>query len=391
MPRRSRARIAKPGSPTCARSRSPTASFASVLSVQSIEHVPDPERVLAEVRAGARAATASAIFVTPNRLTFARADEIIDPYHYVEYVAERARARCAKAAFDEVELRGLFGSSRYLRTGGRRAQPPGPVASQATRCGCVALVPRTRPPAPLRHACSRAPRAPAGRRRGDRARRSSSLRSEDRSSEALDLIAVCRSGARLDAPRGGYRAARSPRRCVFAGAALLRRRRAARLALGPDLLARRVGLFILDRRGFERSTSTSTPSSSSCWHSRSAIYKLIVAIFGIESRGADFQMRRSGPVHHQPSALLFVYIRRRRVDEWLALAARCRSSSSAPLGTTCCSRSRSASSARLACGIGALLALDREDRRGDVIATVLLTDRALLFSGTSASRSWSGA
>ena len=26
-----------------------------------------------------------AVFVTPNRLTFARPDEIIDPYHYVEY------------------------------------------------------------------------------------------------------------------------------------------------------------------------------------------------------------------------------------------------------------------------------------------------------------------
>ena len=30
------------------------------------------------------------MFVTPNRLTFGPAEEIIDPYHYVEYDAGRA-------------------------------------------------------------------------------------------------------------------------------------------------------------------------------------------------------------------------------------------------------------------------------------------------------------
>ena len=88
------------------------ATFESVLAVQSIEHVPDPERVLAEVTR-VLAPSGRAIFVTPNRLTFGRPGEIIDPYHYVEYDADELRALCAPA-FATVELRGLFGSARYL-------------------------------------------------------------------------------------------------------------------------------------------------------------------------------------------------------------------------------------------------------------------------------------
>jgi SAM-dependent methyltransferase len=87
-------------------------SFASVISVQSIEHVPDPERVLAEtvrvLEPGGRA-----VFVTPNRLTFGPRDEIIDPYHYVEYDAGELRALCARF-FDEIEVLGIQGSERYL-------------------------------------------------------------------------------------------------------------------------------------------------------------------------------------------------------------------------------------------------------------------------------------
>jgi SAM-dependent methyltransferase len=89
------------------------ASFASLLAVQSIEHVPDPDRALAEARRVVEPG-GIAIFVTPNRLTFARPDEIIDPYHYVEFSPDELRAACA-GAFDRVELRGLFGSPRYLQ------------------------------------------------------------------------------------------------------------------------------------------------------------------------------------------------------------------------------------------------------------------------------------
>ncbi|MDX6699290.1 MAG: hypothetical protein QOE65_2687 [Solirubrobacteraceae bacterium] len=90
----------------------PDASFDSVLSVQSIEHVPDPERVLAEAVRVLRPGGV-AVFVTPNRLTFARPDEIIDPYHHVEYDAGQLRELC-QGFLDGVEVRGLFGSPRYL-------------------------------------------------------------------------------------------------------------------------------------------------------------------------------------------------------------------------------------------------------------------------------------
>ena len=69
-------------------------SFASVLSVQAIEHVPDPQLVLAEV-ARVLERPGRAVLVTPNRLTFAVPDEIIDPYHYVEYDPDQFAALCA--------------------------------------------------------------------------------------------------------------------------------------------------------------------------------------------------------------------------------------------------------------------------------------------------------
>ena len=84
----------------------------SVIAVQSIEHVPDPERALAE-SARVLADDGTALFVTPNRLTFARPDEIIDPYHYVEFDADQLREIC-ETAFASVEMHGLFGSDRYL-------------------------------------------------------------------------------------------------------------------------------------------------------------------------------------------------------------------------------------------------------------------------------------
>jgi SAM-dependent methyltransferase len=55
-----------------------------------------------------------AVFVTPNRLTFGPPEEIVDPYHYVEYDAGELRDVCSEF-FATVELRGLFGSGRYLK------------------------------------------------------------------------------------------------------------------------------------------------------------------------------------------------------------------------------------------------------------------------------------
>lgn len=88
------------------------AAFASLISVQSLEHVPDGERVVREARRVVEPGGV-AIFHTPNRLTFARPDEIIDPYHFVEYDPGELRRLC-ETAFADVEIRGVFGSERYL-------------------------------------------------------------------------------------------------------------------------------------------------------------------------------------------------------------------------------------------------------------------------------------
>jgi SAM-dependent methyltransferase len=117
----------------------PDASFASVLSVQSIEHVPDPERVLVEARR-VLAPGGTAIFVTPNRLTFGPPDEIVDPYHHVEFDESELRALCA-AAFDQVDVRGLFGSERYLAIVARERARLDRMLG-ADRLGLRRLVPR---------------------------------------------------------------------------------------------------------------------------------------------------------------------------------------------------------------------------------------------------------
>ena len=89
------------------------ATFTSLIAVHSLEHVPDPERTIAEA-ARVVAPGGVAIFVTPNRLTFGRPDEIIDPYHYVELDPDELRSLCA-TGFDEVEVHGIFGSAAYMR------------------------------------------------------------------------------------------------------------------------------------------------------------------------------------------------------------------------------------------------------------------------------------
>lgn len=86
-------------------------SFDGLISVQSLEHVAEGERVVAEARRVLRPGGV-AVFHTPNRLTFARPDEIIDPYHFVEYDPAALRALC-RTAFEHVELHGVVGSERY--------------------------------------------------------------------------------------------------------------------------------------------------------------------------------------------------------------------------------------------------------------------------------------
>jgi SAM-dependent methyltransferase len=87
-------------------------SFASVIASHAVEHVPDPERVVAEA-ARVLKPDGVAAFVTPNRMTFGRPDEIIDPYHYVELDPDELQGLCERS-FGEVEVQGLFASDRYM-------------------------------------------------------------------------------------------------------------------------------------------------------------------------------------------------------------------------------------------------------------------------------------
>jgi SAM-dependent methyltransferase len=165
----------------------PDASFASVLAVQSLEHVADGDRVVHEA-ARVLEPDGVAIFVTPNRLTFARPDEIIDPYHYVEYGPQELRALCL-TAFPAVELRGLFGSARYLAL----------VAAEHARLDRLLA----RDPLRLRRLVPRRVRQRLydrllRRARAERDPRAAAIAPEDFElravglDDALDLVAVCR-------------------------------------------------------------------------------------------------------------------------------------------------------------------------------------------------------
>ena len=73
--------------------------------------MPDPERVLGEA-ARVLAPGGRVLFVTPNRLTFGPPDEVVDPYHHVEFNATELEALC-RVSFEQVEIRGIAGSDRY--------------------------------------------------------------------------------------------------------------------------------------------------------------------------------------------------------------------------------------------------------------------------------------
>jgi len=164
--------------------------FASVLSVHSIEHVPDPVLALDEA-ARVLGSGGVAVFVTPNRLTFAKPDEIIDPYHYVEYDPPEMRA-LFEPRFDAVEMHGIFGSERYRAI----------VADEAARLEALLR----RDPLRLRRLIPRRARQylydrQLGRERADADPRAAAIGVDDfdlRDSsleEALDLVAVCRVSA----------------------------------------------------------------------------------------------------------------------------------------------------------------------------------------------------
>ena len=87
-------------------------SFPSVLSVQSLEHVPDPERVIAEV-VRVLEPDGVAMFVTPNRLTSAGPTRSSIPTTTSSSTA-RSCEPSARRASSEVEILGLFGSDRYM-------------------------------------------------------------------------------------------------------------------------------------------------------------------------------------------------------------------------------------------------------------------------------------
>jgi SAM-dependent methyltransferase len=163
------------------------ASFSSLIAVHSLEHVPDPERTIAEA-ARVVAPGGVAIFVTPNRLTFGRPDEIIDPYHYVELDPDELRGLCA-TGFDEIEVQGIFGSAAYMRI------------FDADRVALDRMLGRD--PLRLRRLVPRAGRqwlydTLLRRRRTDEDPEAEAIRPEDfhlssdRLEAALDLCAICR-------------------------------------------------------------------------------------------------------------------------------------------------------------------------------------------------------
>ena len=86
----------------------------AVVFLQTIEHVPDPDAVLAHFSSQLR--PGGAVYVsTPNLLTLAPegAEKSENPWHVKEYRAEEFRALC-EAHFSSVEVLGLF-HARKLR------------------------------------------------------------------------------------------------------------------------------------------------------------------------------------------------------------------------------------------------------------------------------------
>ena len=136
----------------------------------------------------------------PNRLTLGRPDEIIDPYHYVEFTAAELERLCSQR-FSRGQGTGLFGSARYMEIFDARARHARPDPRPATRCGSGASSRRGQAAA-LRRACcavtaataTRAPRRSRRRTSGSTkqtsTRRSTSARSAG--SRAVERVPAIR-------------------------------------------------------------------------------------------------------------------------------------------------------------------------------------------------------
>jgi hypothetical protein len=126
--------------------------------------------------------------------------------------------------------------------------------------------------------------------------------------------------------------------------------------------------FILDRRGSGIDTYLD-PFVEQLLAIPVASYKLLIALFGIESP-IPFQVA-STLVFLASVVVLFIYVRR-RAGEWLALAAALPILFLGPSWDDLLFPFQISFFGSMTCGLGALLALDREDRRGDLIACALL-------------------
>lgn len=106
------------------------------------------------------------------------------------------------------------------------------------------------------------------------------------------------------------------------------------------------------------------------------IYRLLVGAFGMDSP-LPFQIV-SVLLFLVSAGVLFLYVRR-RVGEWLALAAVLPILFLGPSWDDLLFPFQMALFGSVSCGIGALLVLERRDRRGDVAAMALLTVSLLFF------------
>jgi hypothetical protein len=106
------------------------------------------------------------------------------------------------------------------------------------------------------------------------------------------------------------------------------------------------------------------------------IYKVLVTTFGMES-AVPFQVT-AVLLFLLSAGMLFIYVRR-RAGEWLALAAILPILFLGPSWDDLLFPFQMALFGSIACGIGALLALERRDRAGDIVAMALLVVCLLFF------------